>query len=233
MLKRLLPDMNWRDWFTTDPKQVDWKRTILLVLLVLAVASSAWQYFMPQYRIITQNQFHPVPMIRGTAGIDRVRVACPESGIVVLDKKAIAKKLDLDWLQGGDIAGALAADKNSTITPTEVTSPSPEGTQPAADLRITATGDLPESDNGYEEVSVTDMVSGESQIMAREKESPWFQFRNDAALGIRYGLCVGASHDSPYCGDVYGKWDFLRLKDVYLSTNGDLSTDGSAKLQFG
>jgi len=211
--------------FTSDLKQIDWSRTLLLIALILAYAAALWQYAMPTVRTITTTEFRRVPEIRKTVEIKRVHVPCPESGIIILDKAEVAKKLKFDFLPGGDIAGAKSA--------AEVTSPSPQGTQSAANLQITATADLPESDNGYESVSLIDLSSGESQIMAREKESPWFQFRSDAAVGIRYGLCAGTDSASPYCGDVYGRWDFLRVKDVYLSTNANISTDGSARIQLG
>jgi hypothetical protein len=230
MLKRLLPDIAWSDWFTLDRRQVDWRRTGLLIGLILALAAALWQYAMPTVRTITEREFKRVPEIRKVRDVQRVYIACPEQGIQVLDKADVAKKLDISWLQGGDIAAALAAGEE--LKP-EVTAPSPEGTSLPADVQITATADLPESDNGYEEVSVIDTKTGASQIMAREKAAPWFQLRNDAAIGIRYGLCAGPGQITPYCGDVYGKWDFLRVKDAYLGASGALGTDSSARLQLG
>jgi len=199
--------------FTSDWRQIDARRTALLIGCLLATASAAWQYAMPQVRVITDTEFRRVPQIHNTVEIKRLHVPCPESGIVILDKAEVAKKLDFDFAQSPE--------------------PSAPNGSPPRTLEITATADLPESDNGYESVSLIDLNSGESQIMAREKESPWFQLRSDAAVGIRYGLCTGTDSASPYCGDVYGRWDFLRIKDVYLSTNANISTDGSARIQLG
>lgn len=233
MFRLQLPNL--REMFTTDLAQVDWKRTGLLVFAILAAAAALWQFAMPRVRTITEREFRKVPEIHRTETVKRVFVACPQQGIQVLDKAELAKKLDLDWLQGGNIAAALAAGENLQ----KVNSPSPEGTKglnpepralsPEPDLQITATADLPESDNGYEEVSVINLQTGESQIQAREKDSPWFQLRNDAAIGVKYGV----GQNLTYTGTAYGRWDFLRIKDVYISTNGDLSTDGAARIQFG
>lgn len=224
MLTQLINRLKGR--FTADWRQIDWQRTGLLVLLILAAASSLWQWAMPRYRIITENRFHPVPVIRGTDKIERSHIACPESGIIVLDKAAIAKKLDIDWLQGGDIVRARAEE---TKTEPEVTSPSLEGSTTVKGVEVTATGDLAESDNGYEAVSVIDMQTGKSQIVAREKNDPWFQFRNDGAIGVKYGINQRLTPVT----DVYGRWDFLRVRDVYFGANGSVSTGGDAKLQMG
>lgn len=226
MWKFRLPDITWRELFTLDLKRVDWRRTILLIALILATAAALWQWFCPPVRIITQNQFHPVPVIKAVEKVKTVRVACPERGLVVLDKQTVADKLDIPWLQGGDIASAKVSE--------EVTSPSAEGASPVPgnprDLQITATAQLPESKSGYQVVAVVDTATGVTTQVVKEEPAPWFQLRNDAAMGVRYGICSG---DSLYCGTTYGRWDFLRVKDVYLSANGDLSTDGAARLQFG
>jgi len=225
MLKRLLPDISLRDWFTLDWRKIDPVRTVLLILLIIAATAALWQWFCPQIRTVTQWQFHPVPVIKETVKIKKVLVPCPEQGLVVLDKQQVAEKLNLTWLQGGDIAAAKVSE--------EVASPSPEGTQPVAgnpaDLQVTATAQLPESKNGYQVVTVINTETGVTTPVVKEQESPWFQFRNDAALGIRYGI----NQQLQYVGTTYGRWDFLRIKDVYVSANGTLSTGGDAALQFG
>lgn len=192
-----------KDRFTADWRQIDWRRTALLVFLILALFAAIWQWAMPKVRTITTAEFRRVPEIRKVKDVQRVRVPCPEQGIVVLDKKEAAQKLSLPWYL--------------------------ERPLPAAAPQITATADLPETKNGIEAVSVIDLQTGESQIVAREKTAPWFQFRNDGALGLRYGI----DQRLDYVGNVYGRWDFLRVRDVYLSANGDLSTGGDAKVQLG
>lgn len=236
MLKIKLPDI--REMFTSDLAQVDWKRTALLIAFILAAFSALWQYAMPTVKTITETRFQRVPEIKRVESVKRSYMACPEQGIQVLDKAEVSKKLDISWLQGGDIAASPASAQDKTPT-SEVLPLSPEGAQKTSPpslggagggtgLQITATGDLPESDNGYELVSVID-ASGVSEIQKREKAAPWWQLRNDAAIGVKYGV----GQNLNYTGTAYGRWDFLRIKDVYISTNADLSTDGSARIQFG
>lgn len=214
-----------KSFFTLDPRPVDWPRCIVLVIATLAVCSALWQCAMPQVKVITQNQFHPVPVIKETTKIQRVQVACPAAGIITLDKAEVAKQLDIDFLQGGDIVGATHASPASPegSTPSLVKGRAGEG------LQVTTTADLPESDNGIDVVALMNMETGETQLVAREKEAPWWQFRNDGAVGVKYGI---NQHLTPI-SDVYGKWDFLRLKNVYLGVSGTISTDGDAKLQLG
>ncbi|MBT0666359.1 hypothetical protein KI809_18785 [Geobacter pelophilus] len=210
-----------RNRLTTERQQIDWGRTALLVALILAVFAALWQWAMPEIRTITSIEFRAVPQIHRVESVKRVNVPCPESGIVVLDKAAVAKKMPLLGLSGGDITAWQKQDREEGI------SPAPAGTQP--NTQVTATADIPQSDNGVEIVSLIDLQTGESQIVAKEKAAPWFQFRNDAAAGIRYGLNQRLENS----GSVYGRWDFLRVKDVYLSGNVDVTTGGDAHLQLG
>ena len=210
-----------REHFTTDLEKVDWPRTALLVLLILAAASSLWQFAMPSFRTITQTEFRRVPEIRKVHDIERVRVACPESGIVVLDKAAVSDQLHLDFIQGGDIAAARKAEAAGTASAPKAT--------PAPDLQVTATADIPESDNGVDVISIMDLQTGESHLEAREKSAPWFQFRNNAAVGIRYGVNQALAP----AGTLYGRWDFLRVRNVYFSANGEITTGSDARIQLG
>lgn len=214
---------------TSDWRQIDWQRTGLLIGLILAAAAALWQFAMPTVRTITTTRFMRVPEIHKVESVKRVYVACPEKGIITLDRAEIAKKLNIDFLQGGNLA---AANQNQppqppltggSLAPSLVKGRAGEG------LEVTATATLPESDNGIDVVSVMNMETGESQLVAREKSAPWFQFRNDGAMGIRYGI----NQRLEYVGNVYGRWDFLRVKDIYLSANGDLSTGADAKIQLG
>ena len=210
-----------RERFTSDLKKVDWPRTVCLVLLILAATSALWQYAMPQFRTITQTEFRRVPEIRKVRDIERVRVTCPESGIVVLDKAAVSEKLHLDFIQGGNIA---AARKAETIKP-----PVEQQSAPGPDLQVTATADIPQSDNGVDVISIMDIETGESHLEAREKSAPWFQFRNDGAMGIRYGVNQALAP----AGTLYGRWDFLRVKNIYFSANSDITTGSDFRIQLG
>lgn len=211
-----------KDRFTADWRQIDWGRTALLVLLILAAFSALWQYAMPEVRTITTAEFRRVNQIKVVEKIRRVQVPCPEQGIVALDKQETAARLGLN------VGAALAPPAFGADATKGAASSAPTTGNPA-DLQVTATADLPESDNGIEAVSVIDMRTGESAIVAKEKPAPWVQFRNDGAVGIRYGI----NHRLEYIGTAYGKWDFLRMKNLYLSAYGDIATGSDARLQLG
>lgn len=225
-----------KDRFTTDWRQIDWPRTGLLILLILAVFAALWQFFMPEVRTITTTQFKRVPEIQKAADIPRVRVTCPEQGFVALDKKEVAEKLDMPWLQGGDIASAKNDKDNSSgevITPSaedtlkltsdgEIIAQSPVPGRPAA-LQPTSTADLPESDNGYYVVSVVNTDTGITMPVVKEKDSPWFQLENHGSLGLFYGFNLKLQQTAQ--GDL--TWKFLRIKDAHLGLKGDGGTDGT------
>lgn len=228
--------------FTFDWRRVDWARTALLIALILSLAAVLWQYAMPEIRTVTTTEFRRVPVIQTVKDVKYVRVACPEQGIVTLDKADVAKKLDLNWLQGGDIAAARLSEQpggessppGGTYPSTPLRDRSVSGVEPpvpgaANDLQVTATAELPRSDNGTQVISVINTQTGESTIVAKETPAPWFQFRNDRAIGVRYGL----NQHLVNVGNVYGKWGFLRIKSIWLSTYADLATGGDAQLQLG
>ena len=215
-----------KESFTADWRKVDLRRTVLLVLLILAVAAALWQYLMPQIRTIESTTFKRVPEIKKVVDVQRVYIKCPERGIVVLDKAELTKNMNLSWLQGGDLQAAAVTE--SPASAGEVIPPQPGGPR-QPDLQVTGTADIPATSNGVEAMSVIDMETGVTTITVREKPAPWFQFRNDGAVGIRYGL----DQRLQYIGNFYGKWDFLRVKDVYFSAVADLETGGDAKLQAG
>lgn len=228
MLTNLINSIRIR--FILEKYKTDWPRTILLILLILAVTSALWQWAMPQVKIITQNQFHPVPVIHEVEKVKRVYVACPESGIVTLDKAELGKKLGLDFLQGGDIAKAnqnhppsIPPYHGGGLTPSLVKGRDGEG------LEVIATADLPESDDGVDVVALMDMATGETTLVAKEAPSPLFQFRNNGAIGVRYGFNQRLEN----IGNVYGRWDFLRIKNIYFSANGEISTGADATIQLG
>lgn len=232
---------NLRSKFTLDPRQVDWRRTGLLVLLVLAIAAALWQYLMPRVVEMNTTIFKRVPEIRKLRDVQRVYVKCPEQGISVLDKAEVAKRLHMVLSGTTDTTPSTGFTESTPSTPSTVLSGLLEAgstvdyqdhggaAQDDLGLEILATGEFPASRNGTDVIALIDMATGKTTISAKEKQAPWFRFTNQGAIGLRYGVDQHLS----YIGNVYGKWDFLRVKDVYISLNADLETGGDAKLQAG
>jgi hypothetical protein len=166
----------------------------------------------------------------------------------------VAEKLNMPWLSGGDIAGEKAAAEGTegtqTTQGTESKAPAKAAhpgsddfdearlqaeTPPVpgnpADLQATATAELPASNNGFDVVNIFNTKTGNSDLVAKEKTSPWFEFRNEYGLGLRYG--VGLGNGQPlHTGTFYGFWEFLRIKDVYATGYGEVTTDAVSKAQI-
>ena len=199
-----------KDILVADWRQVDWPRTLLLIVCILAIAAALWQYFMPQIRTVTTTQFKAVPQIRETVKLQRVTVPGPPQ-LVTIDKQQVAERLDLPWLveSGTGDRGPVTGNPK--------------------DLQIVATSDLPESRSGYQEVAVVNTATGETTLVAKEKELPWFRFVNKGQVSLWYG------YDQRLLptGDLEGRWQFLQIKKAGLALRGNLETGGDAQLQAG
>jgi hypothetical protein len=188
------------NFFTLDIRQVDWRRTTILILIVLVVFLWLSARLMSEVRDLTTTEFRRVPQIREVTRIRTVTVPGPKK-IVILDKAEVVKKVD-------GVPAEIAA---------------------STDKQIPATAAIPESRNGVDVISVIDTKTGESQIIAKERPAPLFQLRRDAALGVRYGF----NYKGEQTGTVYGRYDFLRVKNVWLSVHGEVSVPGDARAQIG
>lgn len=217
-----------RSRLTNDLQRVDWPRTVLLVLLVFAVFAALWQHFMPEVKEITTTAFKRVPQIQKVAEVKRIYV--PVKQVVTLDKHEVAQKLDMPWLEGGNIAEAKA-EESASAAPALGQETRPAETAPVtgnpADLQITGTADLPKTENGLQVVSVLNTETGITTLISKEKPAPWFEFDNALIAGIRYGL----NHRLEQTGTVYGSWEFLRVKNFHLLGYGEINTNAEGKIQ--
>jgi len=208
----MIPLPGWKDILAADWRRVDWPRTVLLIVCILAIAAALWQYFMPQIRTVTTTEFKAVPQIRETVKLQRVTVQGP-ARLVTIDKQQVAEKLELPWLlESGDSLD-----------------PRPPVPGHASDLQVVATSDLPESRAGYQEVAVVNTATGETTLVAKEKELPWFRFVNKGQASLWYGYDQRLRN----VGDLEGRWQFLQIKKAGLALRGNLETGGDAQLQAG
>lgn len=227
-----------------------WLTWLLVVVAVAAVAAAIYLYLHPRTTTLTTTKFQMVPQIREVEKIKRVYVPCPQAGVVALDKAEVAEKLDLPWLKGeanqgtagtertegtegkpGDEAAKLTARAGTDdFDESQLQGETPPVPGRPADLQPTATASLPESPNGYDVINIFNTATGSSDIVAKEKDSPWFDFRNKYGLGLRYGVGVGNGQPL-YTGTLYGFWEFLRVKNIYFTGYGEATSDGAAKAQ--
>ncbi len=187
-------------------------------------------YLNPKIVTVTKTEFKTVTQIQKVADVRKVYV--PVKQVVALDKHEVAQKLDLPWLEGGDIAAAKNAEAATTSEPPAAgqvatpANPSPAAGKPA-DLQVTATAELPKSSNGQEVVSILNTETGITTLIASEKPAPWFEFDRALVAGIRYGV----NHRMERTGTLYGSWEFLRVKDFHMIGYGELNTEAEGKIQ--
>lgn len=100
----------------------------------------------------------------------------------------------------------------------------PESVASNPDTVITGNADVPPSEGGTSIVSVLNTQTGETTIIAKEKPLSLFGFPSNAEAGVRYGLTTSGQE-----GDIYGRWQFLRIGKVFVGTYGEITTRPEAK----
>lgn len=99
------------------------------------------------------------------------KVSVPVKKLVVYDKAALAKKVDLP--------APIAQDRNA---------------------QVTSTAKLPASKGGYEVLSFTNVSTGASSIVSRPLPRPLIGFEPYVELGMRYGLSSDAGQTADIFG---------------------------------
>jgi hypothetical protein len=89
---------------------------------------------------------------------------------------------------------------------------------------ITGNADIPPSEGGTSVVSVLNTQTGETSIIAKEKPLSLFGFPSDVEAGIRYGLTTHGQE-----GDIFARWQFLRVGKVKLGAYSEITTRPEAK----
>lgn len=93
------------------------------------------------------------------------------------------------------------------------------------DIVITGNADLPPSVGGTSVVSTLNTATGVTEIIAKQKPLPLFGFPSDVELGARYGV----STTEIQAGNIYARWQFLRVGKVHVGAYGELGTRPEAK----
>lgn len=74
-------------------------------------------------------------------------------------------------------------------------------------------------------ITIMDTTTGESQIIAKEKPLSLFGFPSNIEAGLRYGLSTQTTQQ----GDLYARWQFLRIGKIFLGAYGEMTTMPEAK----
>ena len=93
------------------------------------------------------------------------------------------------------------------------------------DKQVTATGVIAPYEGKTDVLSVINTKTGHSDIIAKQEPMSFFDFENKPEIGVRYGTSIKNGQE----GDVYGRWDFLRLGKVHVGVYGEVTSYGEAK----
>lgn len=185
-------------WMPRKLSDVDWIKTIILICAIIAAVSAVVNWYRPA-KMLTTQQFIPVPQIKEITKVQRVTIPGPEK-IVVIQKDEAAEELDL---------------------PADVVN------DPAKQL--TATADIPPSEGGSQCVAVINTTTGESSMIAKEKPLPLFGLPSKWEVGARYGWDTSSNNPNKLAGDIHARWQFLRVGPVKAGVYSELNTEPGAK----
>jgi hypothetical protein len=87
-----------------------------------------------------------------------------------------------------------------------------------ADVEVTATAELPPSENGSKVVATINTTTGESKIIAKENPAPLFAFESKRRIGVGYGYSTEGT-----TAKVFGEWSFIRIGNVHVGVQGEIS----------
>lgn len=180
----------------------------MLGLLLLALSSMAWNWYHPKINNVPYDRYIQVPVEKKVETIRRVTVPGPVR-IVTIEKKELAKELDMPWLMD---------DSHPAPIPGK-----------AEDLQPVANANVPPSAGGMSAVAVTNTETGDTAIVFKEKPLPLFGFPSDAEVMARYGLSAKDGN----VGNVAGRWQFLRVGKIRIGAYGEIDsrTDGKVMLE--
>lgn len=90
--------------------------------------------------------------------------------------------------------------------------------------QVTATGVIEPYAGKTNVLAIMDTATGKSEIQARQLPLPFFEFRRDAELGIRYGLTTKGQGM-----DIYGRVTLARAGRAYIGAYAELNHRPDAK----
>jgi len=141
-------------------KEADWKTWAMAALVMLLILSAVVGWYRGQKtQTILKTQYITVPEIKETVKLKRVEI--PVEKIVVIEKEAAARRLDLP--------PEIKDDPNKQITATAV---------------------IPSYEGKTNVLAVIDTGTGASSIVAKQVPLPFMDFINDRVIGARWGYSM-------------------------------------------
>lgn len=158
------------------------------LFVLLAIMAALFAWY-DHKPVLSKTAFTAVPKIAAVENIPKVPTAVQFTHIKTIPKKTLEKKITL---------------------PPEVSDDE--------DTEVTDTADIPPSENGTQVITTINKVTGDTKILAKEKEAPLFAFENKKLVGVGYGIGT----EGPV-GTVYGQWTFARVGNVHISARAEIN----------
>jgi hypothetical protein len=91
-------------------------------------------------------------------------------------------------------------------------------------IHVTAMGEIAPYAGTTLVTAIYNSTSGGTRLLSRQEPLPWFDFINDKALGMRYGL---SSFGTEF--DIYGRWSLIRIKSIVGSFYAEATSNADFK----
>jgi len=185
-------------WTQIKPRILPWLtiRTLVVIVLVLLALSALWGWY--RRPPVNTVYYTSPPEIREVVRVQKVYVPVGTGEgagkVQVLNKDEVNKKM-------ADLPPDVRANPNA---------------------QITSTGEIGPYAGRTNVANVIDTSTGVSHIVSKQVPLPPLGIECDREVGARVGYIVTAPGGTPSIGgNVYGKWDFLRIGKVHLGAYGE------------
>lgn len=136
---------------------------------------------------VTTPGFNTAPPIAGTAG-PKVDVTLPSGKVKVIPKGKLDTAVN-------PLPAAIHEDDNE----------------------VTATAEVPPSENGTQVLAVLKKSTGETTILTKENQPDFFAVESKKRIGVGYGYGSEGSH-----AKAFGEYTFLRIGSFHIGVQGEI-----------
>lgn len=91
--------------------------------------------------------------------------------------------------------------------------------------QVTATTTIQPTENKTSVVSITDIQTGDTELLVKEEKASFFALENKKELGIRAGINSSGLIQS----DIFGRWQVVRTGNLHWGIYGEVNSRGEGK----
>ncbi|BCS54061.1 hypothetical protein [Geobacter sp. SVR] len=167
------------------------------LLLFLVLAIISMLFTWYSPEVPASRTYAQAPAIKGTANLPKTAVPVVGGTVKVLPKKLVNKVTPL---------------------PDEVINDD--------EKEVTATGEIPPSENGSKVVSVIDTKTGDTVLITKVNPPPLFAFENKRRIGVGYGIGTAGP-----TAKLFGEYTFLRVGNFHLSAEAEINATATRQTE--